>query len=146
MTLLMSNTHTRWSVGPRKACCWKCQFPRGSHPKGINKVKSNVGGTDSLKIEEMEKMLKEAQMEKARLIEFREQESFARHQLLEEERKRREEAEKRLQDETLHRQQLVEKEVKLRAKNFSQANPKDTEASQYNGAVPINCIFYSNYE
>ncbi|XP_077396688.1 pleckstrin homology-like domain family B member 1 isoform X3 [Festucalex cinctus] len=84
---------------------------------------SGVGGTDSLKIEEMEKMLKEAQMEKARLIEFREQESFARHQLLEEERKRREEAEKRLQDETLHRQQLVEKEVKLRAKNFSQARP-----------------------
>ncbi|XP_077421235.1 pleckstrin homology-like domain family B member 1 isoform X4 [Vanacampus margaritifer] len=84
---------------------------------------SSVGGTDSLKIEEMEKMLKEAQMEKARLIEFREQESFARHHLLEEERKRREEAEKRLQDETLHRQQLVEKEVKLRAKNFSQARP-----------------------
>ncbi|XP_019716783.1 pleckstrin homology-like domain family B member 1 isoform X3 [Hippocampus comes] len=84
---------------------------------------SSVGGTDALKMEEMEKMLKEAQMEKARLIEFREQESFARHQMLEEERKRREEAEKRLQDETLHRQQLVEKEVKLRAKNFSQARP-----------------------
>ncbi|XP_019716784.1 pleckstrin homology-like domain family B member 1 isoform X4 [Hippocampus comes] len=84
---------------------------------------TSVGGTDALKMEEMEKMLKEAQMEKARLIEFREQESFARHQMLEEERKRREEAEKRLQDETLHRQQLVEKEVKLRAKNFSQARP-----------------------
>ncbi|XP_061537049.1 pleckstrin homology-like domain family B member 1 isoform X10 [Phycodurus eques] len=84
---------------------------------------SSVGGADSLKIEEMEKMLKEAQMEKARLIEFREQESFARHQMLEEERKRREEAEKRLQDETLHRQQLVEKEVTMRAKNFSQARP-----------------------
>ncbi|XP_054650352.1 pleckstrin homology-like domain family B member 1 isoform X4 [Dunckerocampus dactyliophorus] len=84
---------------------------------------SSVGGADLLKIEEMEKMLKEAQMEKARLIEFREQESLARHQMLEEERKRREEAEKRLQDETLHRQQLVEKEVKMRAKNFSQARP-----------------------
>ncbi|XP_061639351.1 pleckstrin homology-like domain family B member 1 isoform X6 [Phyllopteryx taeniolatus] len=84
---------------------------------------SSVGGADSLKIEEMEKMLKEAQMEKARLIEFREQESFTRHQMLEEERKRREEAEKRLQDETLHRQQLVEKEVTMRAKNFSQARP-----------------------
>ncbi|XP_061683462.1 pleckstrin homology-like domain family B member 1 isoform X3 [Syngnathoides biaculeatus] len=84
---------------------------------------SSVGGADSLKIEEMEKMLKEAQMEKARLIEFREQESFARHQMLEDERKRREEAEKRLQDETLHRQQLVEKEVKMRAKNFCQARP-----------------------
>ncbi|XP_077467097.1 pleckstrin homology-like domain family B member 1 isoform X11 [Stigmatopora argus] len=84
---------------------------------------SSVLGGDALKIEEMEKMLKEAQMEKARLIEFREQESSVRHQMLEEERKRREEAEKRLQEETLHRQQLVEKEVKMRAKNFSQARP-----------------------
>uniref|UniRef100_I3KBV9 Pleckstrin homology-like domain family B member 1 n=1 Tax=Oreochromis niloticus TaxID=8128 RepID=I3KBV9_ORENI len=78
---------------------------------------------DALKIEEMEKMLKEAQLEKARLIESRERESLARRQMLEEERRRREEAEKRLQDETFHRQQLVEKEVKMRAKNFSQARP-----------------------
>ncbi|KAM9853654.1 pleckstrin homology-like domain family B member 1 [Aulostomus maculatus] len=83
---------------------------------------SSVGGVDALKME-MEKMLKEAQMEKARLIEFRERESLARHQMLEEERRRREEAEKRLQDETFHRQQLVEKEVKMRSKNFSQARP-----------------------
>ncbi|XP_055370258.1 pleckstrin homology-like domain family B member 1 isoform X11 [Betta splendens] len=80
----------------------------------------SVGGVDVLKIEEMEKVLKEAQLEKARLIESRERESLARRQILEEERKRREEAEKRLQDETFHRQQLVEKEVKIRAKNFSQ--------------------------
>ncbi|KAM9318178.1 pleckstrin homology-like domain family B member 1 isoform 2-T2 [Pholidichthys leucotaenia] len=84
---------------------------------------SCVGGVDVLKIEEMEKMLKEAQLEKARLIESRERESLARRQMLEEERRRREEAEKRLQDETFHRQQLVEKEVKMRAKNFSQARP-----------------------
>ncbi|XP_063348507.1 pleckstrin homology-like domain family B member 1 isoform X3 [Pelmatolapia mariae] len=84
---------------------------------------SGVGGVDALKIEEMEKMLKEAQLEKARLIESRERESLARRQMLEEERRRREEAEKRLQDETFHRQQLVEKEVKMRAKNFSQARP-----------------------
>uniref|UniRef100_A0A3Q0RE79 Pleckstrin homology-like domain family B member 1 n=1 Tax=Amphilophus citrinellus TaxID=61819 RepID=A0A3Q0RE79_AMPCI len=84
---------------------------------------SGVGGMDALKIEEMEKMLKEAQLEKARLIESRERESLARRQMLEEERRRREEAEKRLQDETFHRQQLVEKEVKMRAKNFSQARP-----------------------
>ncbi|KAG7479276.1 hypothetical protein JOB18_022160 [Solea senegalensis] len=84
---------------------------------------SSVGGADSLKIEEMEKMLKEAQLEKARLIESRERESLARRQMLEEERRRREEAEKRLQDETFHRQQLVEKEVKMRSKNFSQARP-----------------------
>ncbi|XP_037630751.1 pleckstrin homology-like domain family B member 1 isoform X2 [Sebastes umbrosus] len=84
---------------------------------------SSVGGVDALKIEEMEKMLKEAQLEKARLIESRERESMARRQMLEEERRRREEAEKRLQDETFHRQQLVEKEVKMRSKNFSQARP-----------------------
>uniref|UniRef100_A0A7N6F7I9 Pleckstrin homology-like domain family B member 1 n=1 Tax=Anabas testudineus TaxID=64144 RepID=A0A7N6F7I9_ANATE len=83
----------------------------------------SVMGMDALKIEEMEKMLKEAQLEKARLIESRERESLARRQMLEEERRRREEAEKRLQDETFHRQQLVEKEVKMRAKNFSQARP-----------------------
>lgn len=51
-----------------------------------------------------------------------ERESLARRQMLEEERRRREEAEKRLQDETFHRQQLVEKEVKMRAKNFSQVS------------------------
>ncbi|XP_042270735.1 pleckstrin homology-like domain family B member 1 isoform X14 [Thunnus maccoyii] len=84
---------------------------------------SSVGGVDALKIEEMEKMLKEAQLEKARLIESRERESLTRRQMLEEERRRREEAEKRLQDETFHRQQLVEKEVKMRSKNFSQARP-----------------------
>ncbi|XP_056139901.1 pleckstrin homology-like domain family B member 1 isoform X3 [Lampris incognitus] len=84
---------------------------------------SSASGMDALKIEEMEKMLKEAQLEKARLIESRERESLARRQLLEEERRRREEAEKRLQDETFHRQQLVEREVKMRAKNLSQARP-----------------------
>lgn len=80
-------------------------------------------GLDVLKIEEMEKLLREAQQEKARLIESRERESVARRQLLEEERRRREEAERRLQDESFHRQQLVEEEVKMRAKNFSQARP-----------------------
>ncbi|XP_068561656.1 pleckstrin homology-like domain family B member 1 [Cebidichthys violaceus] len=84
---------------------------------------SSAGGADAVKIEEMEKMLREAQLEKARLIESRERETVARRQMLEEERRRREEAEKRLQEETFHRQQLVEKEVKMRAKNFSQARP-----------------------
>ncbi|XP_067362453.1 pleckstrin homology-like domain family B member 1 isoform X6 [Channa argus] len=83
----------------------------------------SAGGVDALRIEAMEKMLKEAQLEKARLIESRERESLTRRQMLEEERRRREEAEKRLQDETYHRQQLVEKEVKMRSKNFSQARP-----------------------
>lgn len=53
---------------------------------------------------------------------LQERECLARRQMLEEERRRREEVEKRLQDETFHRQQLVEKEVKMRAKNFSQVS------------------------
>ncbi|XP_056099211.1 pleckstrin homology-like domain family B member 1 isoform X20 [Rhinichthys klamathensis goyatoka] len=84
---------------------------------------SSASGMDALKIEEMEKMLKEAHLEKARLIESRERETQTRKLMLEEERRRREVAEKRLQEETVHRQQMIEKEVKLRAKNFSQARP-----------------------
>ncbi|XDV32508.1 hypothetical protein PO909_003303 [Leuciscus waleckii] len=84
---------------------------------------SIASGMDALKIEEMEKMLKEAHLEKARLIESRERETQTRKLMLEEERRRREVAEKRLQEETVHRQQLIEKEVKMRAKNFSQARP-----------------------
>lgn len=42
--------------------------------------------------------------------------------MLEEERRRREEAERRLQDETAHRQRLVEEEVKMREKHFSQVS------------------------
>ncbi|XP_062340967.1 pleckstrin homology-like domain family B member 1 isoform X6 [Osmerus eperlanus] len=80
-------------------------------------------GLEALRIEEMEKMLKEAQQEKARLVESREREVKARRQLLEEERRRREEAERRLLDETAHRQRLVEEEVKMREKHFSQARP-----------------------
>ncbi|XP_026081960.1 pleckstrin homology-like domain family B member 1 isoform X7 [Carassius auratus] len=84
---------------------------------------SSASCMDALKIEEMEKMLKEAQLEKARLIESRERETHTRKLMLEEERRRREEAEKRLKEETIHREQLIEKEVKMRAKNFSQARP-----------------------
>ncbi|XP_064206973.1 pleckstrin homology-like domain family B member 1 isoform X16 [Anguilla rostrata] len=90
---------------------------------------SSASGMDALKLEEMERMLKEAQLEKARLIECRvslnltEKEAHARKQMLEEERRRREEAEKRLQEETVHRERLVEKEVKMREKQFSQARP-----------------------
>uniref|UniRef100_UPI00398E386C pleckstrin homology-like domain family B member 1 isoform X13 n=1 Tax=Pristiophorus japonicus TaxID=55135 RepID=UPI00398E386C len=84
---------------------------------------SSASGVDVSKIEEMEKMLKEAQAEKARLLETRAREMEMRRQAFDEERKRREELEKRLQDETVHRQQLVDKEVKMREKNFSQARP-----------------------
>uniref|UniRef100_A0A8C1TNG5 Pleckstrin homology-like domain family B member 1 n=1 Tax=Cyprinus carpio TaxID=7962 RepID=A0A8C1TNG5_CYPCA len=80
-------------------------------------------GQTGLRLEEMEKMLKEAQQEKARLVESREREVQARKQLLEAERRRREEMERRLQDETAHRQRLVEEEVKLREKQCSQARP-----------------------
>ncbi|XP_067910223.1 pleckstrin homology-like domain family B member 1 isoform X12 [Heterodontus francisci] len=84
---------------------------------------SSASGVDVSKIEEMEKMLKEAQAEKARLLETRAREMEMRHLAFEEERKRREELEKRLQDETDHRQQLIDKEVKMREKHFSQARP-----------------------
>ncbi|XP_060718483.1 pleckstrin homology-like domain family B member 1 isoform X3 [Tachysurus vachellii] len=80
-------------------------------------------GLAGMRLEEMEKMLKEAQQEKARLVESREREAQARRQLLEEERKRREEVERRLQEETAHRQRLVEEEVKMREKQSSQARP-----------------------
>ncbi|KAJ3589938.1 hypothetical protein NHX12_007895 [Muraenolepis orangiensis] len=60
-----------------------------------NNSACSTSGMEALKIEEMERMLREAQLEKARLIESRERESML----------------------------LVEKEVKMRAKNFSQARP-----------------------
>ncbi|XP_031712958.1 pleckstrin homology-like domain family B member 1 isoform X3 [Anarrhichthys ocellatus] len=83
----------------------------------------SASGLEAQRIEEMEKMLKEAQQEKARLMENREREVQSRRQMLEEERRRREEAERRLQDETAHRLRLVEEEVKMREKHFSQARP-----------------------
>uniref|UniRef100_A0A8B9CD98 Pleckstrin homology-like domain family B member 1 n=1 Tax=Anser brachyrhynchus TaxID=132585 RepID=A0A8B9CD98_9AVES len=84
---------------------------------------SSASGMDTGKIEEMEKMLKEAHVEKSRLMESREREMELRRQALEDERRRREQLERRLQDETTRRQKLVEKEVKLREKHFSQARP-----------------------
>ncbi|XP_015739459.1 pleckstrin homology-like domain family B member 1 isoform X4 [Coturnix japonica] len=84
---------------------------------------SSTSGMDTGKIEEMEKMLKEAHAEKSRLMESREREIELRRQALEDERRRREQLERRLQDETARRQKLVEKEVKMREKHFSQARP-----------------------
>ncbi|XP_066059695.1 pleckstrin homology-like domain family B member 1 isoform X10 [Chamaea fasciata] len=84
---------------------------------------SSASGMETGKIEEMEKMLKEAREEKSRLMESREREMELRQQALEDERLRREQLERRLQDETVRRQKLVEKEVKLREKHFSQARP-----------------------
>ncbi|KAM4828346.1 pleckstrin homology-like domain family B member 1 isoform 2-T2 [Thomomys bottae] len=84
---------------------------------------SSTSGLDLGKIEEMEKMLREAHAEKSRLMESREREMEQRRQALEEERRRREQVERRLQSESARRQQLVEREVKLREKQFSQARP-----------------------
>ncbi|KAM9519673.1 pleckstrin homology-like domain family B member 1 isoform 2-T2 [Guaruba guarouba] len=84
---------------------------------------SSASCMEAGKIEEMEKMLKEAHAEKSRLMESREREMELRRQALEDERRRREQLERRLQDETTRRQKLVEKEVKLREKHFSQARP-----------------------
>ncbi|NXY25148.1 PHLB1 protein, partial [Atrichornis clamosus] len=84
---------------------------------------SSASQMETGKIEEMEKMLKEAHEEKSRLMESREREMELRRQALEDERWRREQLERRLQDETVRRQKLVEKEVKLREKHFSQARP-----------------------
>lgn len=45
-----------------------------------------------------------------------------RRQALEDERRRREQLERRLQEETARRQKLVEKEVKMREKQFAQVS------------------------
>ncbi|XP_069569412.1 pleckstrin homology-like domain family B member 2 isoform X2 [Brachyistius frenatus] len=82
---------------------------------------SSASTSNIAKIEEMERLLQEAQVEKQRLLEHREREMEMRRQALEEERRRREELEKRLQEETSRRQKLVEREVKLREKQRSQS-------------------------
>ncbi|MBN3321686.1 PHLB2 protein, partial [Atractosteus spatula] len=84
---------------------------------------SSASTSNVAKIEEMERLLREAQAEKHRLLENREREMEARRQALEEERRRREELEKRLQEETSRRQKLIEREVKLREKQRAQSRP-----------------------
>ncbi|XP_016363849.1 pleckstrin homology-like domain family B member 2 [Sinocyclocheilus rhinocerous] len=84
----------------------------------LNASTSNVS-----KIEEMERLLREAQAEKHRLLEHREREMENKSRALEEERRRREELEKRLQEETSRRQKLIEREVKLREKQRAQSRP-----------------------
>ncbi|XP_034055273.1 pleckstrin homology-like domain family B member 2 isoform X1 [Gymnodraco acuticeps] len=82
---------------------------------------SSASMSNMAKLEEMERLLREAQAEKHRLLEHREREMEMRSHALEEERRRREELEKRLQEETSRRQKLVEREVKLREKQRSQS-------------------------
>lgn len=56
-----------------------------------------------------------------------------RHQALEDERRRREQLEQRLQDEAARRQKLVEKEVKLREKQFAQVWAAGTQEEDSRG-------------
>ncbi|CAK6951883.1 pleckstrin homology-like domain family B member 2 isoform X1 [Scomber scombrus] len=84
---------------------------------------SSASTSNAAKLEEMERLLREAQMEKSRLLENKEQEMEIRKQALEEEKKRREDLEKRLQEETSRRQKLIDREVKLREKQRAQSRP-----------------------
>uniref|UniRef100_A0AAQ5Z6Z4 PH domain-containing protein n=1 Tax=Amphiprion ocellaris TaxID=80972 RepID=A0AAQ5Z6Z4_AMPOC len=84
---------------------------------------SSASTSNVAKLEEMERLLREAQVEKNRLLEHKEREMEMRKQALDEERKRREELEKRLQEETSRRQKLIDREVKLREKQRAQSRP-----------------------
>ncbi|XP_047016949.1 pleckstrin homology-like domain family B member 2 isoform X9 [Ictalurus punctatus] len=84
---------------------------------------SSASISNVVKIEEMGRLLREAQAEKNRLLEHREREIEQRRQALEEERRRREELERRLKEETNIRQKLIEREVKLREKQRTQSRP-----------------------
>ncbi|XP_076405023.1 pleckstrin homology-like domain family B member 2 isoform X10 [Peromyscus maniculatus bairdii] len=84
---------------------------------------SSASTSNIARIEEMERLLKQAQAEKTRLLESREREMEAKKRALEEEKRRREILEKRLQEETSQRQKLIEKEVKIREKQRAQARP-----------------------
>uniref|UniRef100_A0AAV2L6W5 Pleckstrin homology-like domain family B member 1 n=1 Tax=Knipowitschia caucasica TaxID=637954 RepID=A0AAV2L6W5_KNICA len=84
---------------------------------------SSASTSNMAKLEEMERMLREAQAEKHRMLENKEQEMEMRKQALDEERRRREDLEKRLQEETSRRQKLIDREVKLREKQRAQSRP-----------------------
>ncbi|XP_060542292.1 LOW QUALITY PROTEIN: pleckstrin homology-like domain family B member 2 [Pantherophis guttatus] len=84
---------------------------------------SSASTANVARIEEMERLLKQAHAEKTRLLESREREMEVKKKALEEEKRRREQLEKRLQEETSQRQRLIEKEVKIREKQRSQSRP-----------------------
>ncbi|KAI2530808.1 pleckstrin homology like domain family B member 2 [Homo sapiens] len=84
---------------------------------------SSASTSNIARIEEMERLLKQAHAEKTRLLESREREMEAKKRALEEEKRRREILEKRLQEETSQRQKLIEKEVKIRERQRAQARP-----------------------
>ncbi|XP_054893445.1 pleckstrin homology-like domain family B member 2 isoform X2 [Poeciliopsis prolifica] len=84
---------------------------------------SSASTSNMARLEEMERLLREAQAEKNRLLEHKEREMEMRKQALEEERRRREDLEKRLQEETSRRQKLIDREVKMREKQRAQSRP-----------------------
>ncbi|XP_069493286.1 pleckstrin homology-like domain family B member 2 isoform X2 [Ambystoma mexicanum] len=84
---------------------------------------SSASTSNVARIEEMERLLKEAQAEKTRLLESREREMETKKQALEEEKRRREDIEHRLQEETNQRQKLVETEIKMRERQRAQTRP-----------------------
>lgn len=58
-----------------------------------------------------------------------------RRQALEEERRRREDLEKRLQEETSRRQKMIEREVKLREKQRAQVRDPERDGPRF--IIPI---------
>ncbi|KAM3593059.1 uncharacterized protein V6R79_005212 [Siganus canaliculatus] len=84
---------------------------------------SSASTSNMAKLEEMERLLREAQAEKRSILEHKEREMDMRKLALEEERKRREDLEKKLQEETNRRQKLIDREVKMREKQRAQSRP-----------------------
>ncbi|KAK0153662.1 Pleckstrin y-like domain family B member 2 [Merluccius polli] len=109
------NSHASDTISVDSSDSMETSFSAGS-PDNI----SSASTANMAKLEEMERLLREAQAEKQRLLEYREREMEMRRLALEEERRRREDLEKRLQEETNRRQRLIEREVKLREKQRSQ--------------------------
>ncbi|XP_061432763.1 pleckstrin homology-like domain family B member 1 isoform X11 [Lethenteron reissneri] len=68
---------------------------------------SSASGMDTVRLEEMERMLRDAQVEKARLLEMKEREAEERRRALDLERRRRERVEAQLRDETERQRRLL---------------------------------------
>ncbi|KAL4228839.1 Pleckstrin y-like domain B member 1 [Mactra antiquata] len=97
--------------------CWFCGRP-------MTPNSSVSSGEDNLeKLQELERLLAQAQQEKMRLMEdqmkSRENEMLALH----EERQKREELERKLREETQLREELVAQQIKYREKQKQQARP-----------------------
>ena len=85
---------------------------------------------------------------------FQEQEMEVRKQAFDEERRRREDLEKRLQEETSRRQKLIDREVKLREKQRAQVGRESLcwvvslgwfvfgLCSSFEGALIEHCVFW----